>query len=172
MKRTFTVGIRIVALAMLIVACAPAQPDPAADRPDDGGKAELAHAQCMREHGVDWPDPELIDGEWQVRLDQDIDLESPTYKAAESACAPTRQDADADAAGGDVDAAERKRQEQEMDRMLKFAACMRDEGIEFPDPVMDDNGDISGPAGPVDGDWDAFEVAKQACEDRTGASMP
>jgi hypothetical protein len=37
---------------------------------------------------------------------------------------------------------------------------------------MDDNGTISGPAGPMDGDWEAFEAAKTACEDQTGASMP
>ena len=61
--------------------------------------------------------------------------------------------------------------EAEMEAMLEFAACMRDQGVDFPDPVLDDSG-ISGPAGPLDGDWDSFNEAREICEEATGAPIP
>jgi hypothetical protein len=79
---------------------------------------------------------------------------------------------DADPGGGVADPADRAEAEGVMDRMLEFAQCMRDQGVEFPDPQIDDNGDISGPAGPMDGDWEAFDAARVTCEDQTGGPMP
>jgi hypothetical protein len=170
MPRTYPARAAIAAFVLLITACAPDQPA-GGETALSGEEGELAHAQCMRDHGIDWPDPEFVDGEWEVRLDDDIDLESADYKAAEAECAQVRQEAQPEG-GDDINPDDRARLEEEMDRMLEFAACMRDQGIEFPDPVMDDTGTISGPAGPMDGDWDAFEAAKAACEDQTGAAMP
>jgi hypothetical protein len=169
MRRTYAARTLIAAFVLLVSACAPAQP--AGDETGlPGEEAELAHAQCMRDHGIDWPDPEFVDGEWELRLDDDIDLESPAYKAAEAECAQVQQEALPEGNGMNPD--ERAHMEEEMDRALEFAACMRDQGLDFPDPVMDDNGNISGPAGPMDGDWDAFEAAKAVCEDQTGEPMP
>jgi hypothetical protein len=170
MGRTYPARAAIAAFVLLVTACSPDQPTrgETALAQEEG---ELAHAQCMRDHGIEWPDPEFVDGEWEVRLDDDIDLESPDYKAAEAECAQVRRQAQPEG-GDDIDPDDRARQEEEMDRMLEFAACMRGQGIEFPDPVMDDSGTISGPAGPMDGDWEAFEAAKDACEDQTGAPMP
>lgn len=164
MRRTCAV---LASLLLLVVACAPGRSGGNGSGPP-GEEAELAHAQCMRDHGIDWPDPELVDGEWELRLDNDIDLESPAYKGAEKECAQALQGQGDDG----LDPDDRALQEQQMDKMLEFAACMRDQGLEFPDPVMADNGDISGPAGPMDGDWDAFEAAKQICEEQTGEPMP
>jgi hypothetical protein len=170
MRRMYPAHATIAAFVLLVAACSPNQPA-GGEAALPGEEGELAHAQCMRDHGIDWPDPEFVDGEWEVRLDEDFDLESPEYKAAEAECAQVRQEAQPE--GGDnLNPDERARMEGEMDRMLEFAACMRDQGIEFPDPVMDDNGTISGPAGPMDGDWEAFEAAKSVCEDQAGAPMP
>lgn len=170
MRRTYAARAAIAAFVLLVAACAPDQPG-GDETGLPGEEAELAHAQCMRDHGIDWPDPELVDGEWELRLDDDVDLESPAYKAAEEECAQVRQEAQPEA-GDDINVGDRARLEDEMDKMLEFAACMRDQGIDFPDPVMDDDGNISGPAGPMDGDWEAFEAAKQTCEDHTGEPMP
>ena len=167
MRRTYAA---LAALLLAVAACAPDQPG--GDRTSaPGGEAELAHAQCMRDHGIDWPDPELVDGAWEISLGDGLDLESPEFKEAEARCAPVRQDAQPEA-GAVEDPADRARVEEEMERMLVFAACMRDQGIEFPDPVLDDDGTISGPAGPLDGDQDAFDAARRTCEDQTGAAMP
>lgn len=169
MGRTYPARTAIAAFVLLVTACSP-------DQPTSGETAlaqeegELAHAQCMRDHGIDWPDPEFVDGEWELRLDDDIDLESPEYKEAETECAQVRQEAQPEA--NDMNPEERAHMEEEMNRMLEFAACMRDQGVDFPDPLMDDTGTISGPAGPMDGDWDAFEAAKHACEDQAGEPMP
>lgn len=170
MRRTYAAPTVIAAFMLLAAACAPDQPAGGeASLPDE--EAELAYADCMRDHGIAFPDPELVDGEWEMRLDDDVDLESPTYKAAEEECAAVREQAQPEA-GDDRNPDDRARLEDEMDRMLQFAACMREQGVDFPDPVMDDSGNISGPAGPMDGDWDAFETAKDVCVDRTGAPMP
>jgi len=170
MRRTCAARTVIAAFVLLVAACAPDQPG-GDEAGIPGEEVELAHAQCMRDHGIDWPDPEFVDGEWELRLDDDFDLESPAYKAAEEECASVREEAQPEA-GDDINPDDRAQLEDEMDRMLEFAACMRDQGIDFPDPVMDDNGNISGPAGPMDGDWDAFEAAQQTCEDQTGEPMP
>jgi len=170
MRWTFPARTTIAAFALLAAACGSGQAG-GGQTSLPGEEGELAHAQCMRDHGIDWPDPEFVDGEWEVRLDENIDLESPEYKAAEAECAQVRQEAQP-ATGDDINPDDRARLEEEMDRMLEFATCMRDQGIEFPDPVMDDTGTISGPAGPMDGDWDAFEAARAACEDQTGVPMP
>jgi hypothetical protein len=171
MRRTYPACTVIAGFMLLVTACSPDQAAGGeSGRP--GEEAELAHAQCMRDHGLDWPDPEFVDGEWELpRLDEDIDLESPDYRSAETECAQVRQQAQPEG-GDDLSPDDRARLEGEMDRMLEFAACMRDQGLEFPDPVMDDDGTISGAAGPMDGDWEAFEAAKAVCEDQTGAPMP
>jgi hypothetical protein len=161
----------MAALVVLLAACSPDQPA-GHETGLPGEAAELAHAQCMRDHGIDWPDPEFVDGEWEMSpLGEDIDLESPEFREAETECAQVLQDGQPEA-GEDINPEDRALLEEQMDKMLEFAACMRDQGIDFPDPQMDDSGTISGPAGPLDGDWDAFEAAKQVCEDQSGEPMP
>lgn len=160
----------LAAMLLMASACSPDRtPDDDAGPPDEA--AELAHAQCMRDHGINWPDPEYIDGEWELNLDESVDLESPAFVEAETECAPLRRDGGPDAGGVD-NPADRAQQEADMEAMLAFASCMREQGIEFPDPQMDDEGNVSGPAGPMDGDWEAFDTAREACEDDTGQPMP
>lgn len=163
----------LVSFATLVLAitaaCMPGQDgDPNSGPP--GEAAALAHAQCMRDHGFDWPDPRYVDGEWETHYDG-IDLESPAFKEAEVECRKVGEKADADAGSVD-DPEERSRAEEELEQHLQFAKCMRDQGIDFPDPVIDDDGNISGPAGPLDGDQEAFDAAREKCEDKTGESMP
>jgi hypothetical protein len=53
-------------------------------------KAALAHARCMREHGIDkFPDPAFDEnGGAQIRIGRGsgLDPESPKFKAAQKAC--------------------------------------------------------------------------------------
>lgn len=164
----------VVAFATLVLAmttgCLPGGTDPEPDSDPPGEQAALAHAQCMRDHGFDWPDPAFVDGEWETHY-EGIDLESPAFEKAEAECQEVRDEARPDSESVD-DPEERARVEEEMERMLQFATCMRDQGIDFPDPVIDDDGNISGPAGPLDGDQEAFDAAREKCEDKTGESMP
>ena len=54
----------------------------------------LAFAKCMREHGVDMPDPEFGSGGTTVMIGGDgIAFDSPTFKAANEACRSIMTDA-------------------------------------------------------------------------------
>jgi hypothetical protein len=49
--------------------------------------AALAHARCMREHGLDFPDPQFSEGGGAtMRLGGGVNPEDPKFKAAEKAC--------------------------------------------------------------------------------------
>ena len=156
----------LLAPALLAVACT----SPGADDPPDEEleAAGIAYAECMREHGYDWPDPVAIDGGWDIRPPEGIDIDSTRFEEAEAECQAVYEAALPDV---EVSPDDRAFMEEEMERMLVFAQCMRDQGIDFPDPQVEGNA-ISGPAGPMDGDWDAFDAARATCEEQTGASMP
>ena len=50
--------------------------------------------------------------------------------------------------------------------MLEFAQCMRDHGIDMPDPTFDDDGRVQIDTGPGElptRDSDAFNAAAEAC---------
>jgi hypothetical protein len=86
----------------------------------------LKYAQCMRAHGVDMPDPEpgggiSISGEGLSR-DQ--------MEAAETACQKWMDMAQPDDGGHELS-------EEEKQSFLDMAACMRERGYNFPDPVFD-----------------------------------
>ncbi|GAA2876729.1 hypothetical protein [Nonomuraea rubra] len=97
------------------------QPAASASPSEDPQAMGLKFAQCMRENGIDMPDPE--GGRVTMRFDKNTPQEK--VQAAQEACkqyAPsgTRQ------GGGDPKQAE---------RMRKLAQCMRDNGVEaYPDP--------------------------------------
>ena len=46
----------------------------------------LKFAQCMREHGVDMPDPQFSGGGVKVEIKGNLDPNSPTLQAAHEAC--------------------------------------------------------------------------------------
>jgi hypothetical protein len=170
--RDLTIGLLAGLVALVGTACSPDNPDNPDDTDEGEGQeaAMLAYAECMRDFGFDWPDPVLVDGEWRVDYDG-IDLESPEYREAEVECERVRQEALPDSDTVD-DPAGRAEIEAELELMLEFAGCMRDEGIDFPDPQIDDDGVISGPAGPADGDWDSFNAARASCEEELNEPMP
>lgn len=156
----------VFTVAALGAACGGDEPD-AAEPERDGEGAATRHAQCMRDHGIDWADPVLVDGEWRSEPGDGVDLESPAFVEAEETCAQELQDS-RPGSGDALDPADRAALEEEMEAMLDFAQCMRDEGIDFPDPQFDDAGGIDGPAGPPDGDSDAFDAAREVCEAEAG----
>ena len=145
----------------------------------DPEDAFLAFARCMREHGVDMPDPTVddngrgviqvggpgADGEAQP-IDKDV------MDAAQQACQPL------------IDAVVQNRQgtpdpeqiQQMQDQALAFSQCMRDHGIDFPDPVFGDNGTVSislgepGQGG-IDPQSQAFQDAQTECGRTVGGPI-
>lgn len=159
MSATSSFRVRIVmVVAVLLAAGCGADDPPTADVGRPGEAAELAYAECMREHGYDWPDPVWDGGGWDTHIEEEIDYDSPEYQQNAAECEEVRLEvgpAGMPDGGEDIDAFLQER--------LDFAACMRDEGIEFPDPQVDEQG-IGELAGPIDGDQEAFDAATATCE--------
>ena len=122
--------------------------------------AMVAFAKCMRENGVDFPDPGSGGG-LIIGPDSDIDPEDAEFKAAEAECKPILDEAEKSMP---------KPSEEELasmrDQMLTFAKCMRDEGVDFPDPEFGEGGSVKGPAG--DRDDPDFKAAEETCSEKTG----
>jgi hypothetical protein len=124
----------------------------------DPQQAALDFARCMREHGVDMPDPEVDDqGRIKVRIGAGGAGKRPDpakLEAAQKACGSLM-------GGGDGD---RQLDPAERDAMVAFARCMRGRGVDMPDPTDDglvmrrDDDDGPDPAS------EAFKAAEQACD--------
>jgi hypothetical protein len=126
---------------------------------DDPQAQMLAFAQCMRQHGVDMPDPE-VDSKGRVRMRiGSKDTPRATMEAAQRAC---QDKAPKMGGGGDEDD-----NPQFQEYGLKLAQCMREHGFEkFPDPTG--NGIRITPDMGIDPDDPAFQQAQSDCEDEIG----
>jgi hypothetical protein len=82
--------------------------------------AALKFAQCMRQNGVDMPDPGS-DGRFQIRANRG---NQSKVQAAMKKCQHLMQ-------GGRLGNPD---DPKVRDRMLKFAQCMREHGVNVPDP--------------------------------------
>lgn len=128
--------------------------DAAAERPDD--EKELAFARCMREAGIDIPDP----GSGPVRVRIPRNVSPAKLRATTQACREKT-------GGGPRELTDEERTEMR-DAALKFARCMRANGIDMPDPQV--GGGPGGGAGMLlrrgaEADTPAFRKAMEACED-------
>ncbi|GAA0359286.1 hypothetical protein NE235_17255 [Actinoallomurus spadix] len=116
----------------------------------DSGKA-VKYSECMRKNGVpDFPDPQ--DGKIQIKAGPGSDLnpDSPQFKAADQKCK-------AYAPNGTGMGA------QDNTAMLKFAECMRKNGVpDFPDP--EGGKMILKKGGGVDPDSPQFKAAQKTCQ--------
>jgi hypothetical protein len=128
--------------------------------PTDPEEAMLAFTECMREHGVDMADPQFGgDGEGGIALEVTPENEGEV-EAAQEACQPLLEDA-----MGDIEI-DPEREAEMREQMLEFAECMREHGIDMPDPVFSDDGFVvqeGGPAGDPRDD-DDFQAAQEACQ--------
>jgi len=156
--------------------------DPGTGSDDGGGEDEFAdaafeYAQCMRDQGIDMPDP-VIDENGGVGIGMDAEgANAPTpeeMQAAEEECGPIMEQAEQ--AGPDLtpeEVAERQ------DQALAMSQCMRDRGWNFPDPEVDENGGIgiqidpsNGLPGPEDADFEQFEQDQEECNEESGLGNP
>jgi hypothetical protein len=114
----------------------------------------LAWARCMRQHGINLPDPQLSgDGgiAQQVPRGDGKGPNDPKFKAAEQACKQHQPD------GGQPG----RPSPQEQQEALAFARCMRQHGINISDPKPDGTVDMRGIG--VDRDDPKFKAAERAC---------
>lgn len=144
----------------------------AAVAPVDPMEAMLDYAACMREHGIDMPDPNMNGGGFVIEIEATgsgaggggsiEDMLGAEFVAAERACS--------DLLGAMTSEHDPKLEAEIMEAMLAHAECMREQGIDMPDPnmsggvmVMDMN-DLDGTDG-ADFFSDEYVAAEEACRD-------
>ena len=136
-----------------------------------------AFASCMRQHGIDLQVSSAGDkdggfvtngsaaggpkGSGGPKVGSDKD--KAKFDAANKACAPLLPKGGVNGGGPGMDAATQQ-------KMLDFSACMRDHGINMPDPKFENGGatvQIGGDNGDgpqIDPNSQAFKDAQKACE--------
>jgi hypothetical protein len=102
------------------------------DRAFDGA---LRFARCMRGEGLDVPDPQK-DPNGLIKITgprRSADPRDPKVRAAEAKCGKYLRQ-------GGGDAPDPARQARFQDAFLKYARCMRREGVDVPDPRPGEGG--------------------------------
>jgi hypothetical protein len=120
----------------------------------DPRQAALQFARCMRQHGIDMADPKF-NGNGGISITvhaggRGPKPDDPKFKAAEQACQKFMPK------GGRAG----RPNPQQLQRALQFARCMRQHGIDVPDPGADGGIRIRGP----EPDDPRFKTAQQACQ--------
>jgi hypothetical protein len=148
--------------------------------------AMLEYAQCMRDNGVDMPDPTFSeDGKGAIAIQGRTagagagagpDPSSADFEEAAEVCDPIMEDA-----RSNMPQPSPEEKAEMQDEMLAFTACMREHGVDMPDPTFTDDGGVAltapgkGPApdAPAGGDPEAsegprtdpaFEAALEECQ--------
>jgi hypothetical protein len=130
------------------------------------------YVQCMRHHGIDFPDPNHRAGHAGITLNfpSGSIMATTAYGDAQNACGRIIQPlVDAKRAG----AASRER----LSALITYSRCMRDHQIPLLDPDPTDAhislGDVRGLSEPAGGrDGDQFRRADQACHHLLPANTP
>jgi hypothetical protein len=150
-----------------VVTLAKGSPDPSASASPSGSQdpaaAILAYAQCMRDHGVDMPDPQVdsTTGGMTVQIgsanggDAGTGPTKAQMEAAQTACShllPTLSGKNP----GEISA-------EDQDKALAYAKCMRDHGVDMPDPKFDGGGISMEIKGNMDPGSATFQDAQSAC---------
>jgi len=140
----------------------------------DAQQAMLDFAACMREHGVDMPDPQFNSdgsgGELIAGQAGSSDLDKTKMDEAQKACQSYLDKVKSNAPPMDP-----AKMEEEKQKLLDFAQCMRDHGIDFPDPQISTDGgglqvQMGGPG--VDMNSPGFKEANDACSAQVGMPTP
>jgi hypothetical protein len=126
---------------------------------DDPQEAALAFARCMRERGIDVPDPQngrIVIGQGPgAGGAKPSAAERKKFEEAQRACAEHLE-------GVRPQLSEEDRAELQ-EAMLAYARCMREHGVEVPDPTF--NGQGGGFRMRLESRDDPdFEEAQEACE--------
>jgi len=133
--------------------------------------AALEYAQCMRDHGIDMPDPEFS-GEGGVQMSMPEGADHDEVEAADEECHPIMEEAVPEG-----EAMDPEQQAEMQDQLLEVAQCMREQGYDMPDPEVDDSGRVTFGAGPGEGRRGAepgeeFDQDMQDCQEQAGMDVP
>jgi hypothetical protein len=129
--------------------------------------AMLEFTRCMREHGVDMPDPDTSGGSGVMTFSArasaspgtKLDADTNTFQEANDACKDLLGDV------GPMNMSPEQQQEMQ-DQALAFSKCMREHGVTMPDPTFGSEGQMMmtiGDDNGIDPTDPKFEEAQQAC---------
>jgi len=121
------------------------------DQPD-----ATAAARCMREQGIDIPDPQGGQGVQKLELPEGVTEEQ--LRTAQKKC----EDKMPKLPGQDE--SDPAQLAQMHDQAMKFAACMREQGLDYPDPVIE-NGQLLIKTSKLDPSDPAMQEATEGCRD-------
>lgn len=128
-------------------------------------KAELAFVKCLRDKGIDVAQPS--GGGVRVQINRKPGEKGGlTPRKLQEATKECRDKT----GGGPPEPTEAQKTEMR-DQALKFAKCMRDHGVDMPDPQFEGGGAVISRAGAknggggIDPESPAFQRAAEACED-------
>lgn len=180
MKKT---ALMLAALALMLAACGQADSDSAevaslddttlfsdegtaATNDVDTETAMLAMAECMREEGVDVADPE-VDEDGNIQPPRPVDADGVDREALRSA-----REACSEYLEGIEFGFQTVDQTELQDTLLAYAACMRQNGYDMPDPdaaaIDGGPGPGGGPFGDIDRTDPDFATAQEACQEVLG----
>ena len=136
-----------------------ADPDTSGAKTDAIGDAAVGFDRCMRDHGIEVPDPTFDqDGLPQFGQNAGMVKDAESDKVRKD-CAKPLNDALRDAGVSNKD-------KPSQDQLLAFAQCMREHGVDFPDPQP---GRIEIPKAARNSP--GWQAAVEACVDKVPASM-
>lgn len=143
--------------------------------PEEQAKFEdamLEYVECMRDNGIDMPDPEFS-GDGGVALGAPQGTAGPDdaeFQAADEECQPILEEARPDI---DIDPEE---QAELQDQLVAVAECMRERGYDMPDPEVNADGGVQMRVGGPDGGGgppdEEFEQDLDECHDEAGIEGP
>jgi len=151
----------------------------AADDQVDPEQAMLDFAQCMRDQGIDMEDPTLDENGNFTMLRPTGGGEEGGFDPADREAMQAAREACSQYLEGITQQFARPDQTEMQDLMLQYAACMRENGVDMPDPDFSTS-EGEGPGGRLGfttGDYDpndpTFQAANEACQGIFGANgMP
>jgi hypothetical protein len=139
---------------------------------DEAQQAMLDFAKCMREHGVDMPDPQFDEngGGTFTAGAEGAPADKNKVDEAQKACQSYLDKVKSNSKPMDP-----AKMEEEKQKLLDFAQCMRDHGIDFPDPQISADGggldvQLGGPG--IDANSPGFKEANDACAAQVGMDQP
>jgi two-component system, OmpR family, sensor histidine kinase MprB len=164
-RRDWAVAVGLALCAATLAACGSSGGEGGEASAAEQDEARLEFAECMRSHGVDMPDPQpgqagVVMGATKAPGGKTtgVDPADPTTKKALAACEDKL---------GDLGKEMSPEQEEEFkEQALAFSQCMREHGIDMPDPEFSGDGKVKMRIGSDSGpspESPAFQQAEEEC---------
>jgi hypothetical protein len=163
MRSTTCIGVALAALSLGLAACGGDDPEPAAASDQEQVRdAAVKFSQCMRENGVEnFPDPGA-NGELAIRVGPKSGIDPDEMEAASKACDQYRKDLRPEMS--------EEQQAEFKERALAHSRCMRERGIDFPDPQFS-GGKVTmkiDKRSGIDPEDPDFQAAEEECREESG----